>query len=134
MSDSDSKATGSIGWCDLTIGDAERVKDFYREVVGWTATEVDMGGYSDYCMNEPGTGKGIAGVCHAQGVNAGLPAQWLIYIMVEDLEKSVARALEMEGAVVAGPNVAGGHGRYCVIKDPAGAVFALFEPSRGEGV
>lgn len=129
MSESNSKPAGSIGWVDLTTADAGRVKDFYREVVGWTTTEVDMGGYSDYCMNEPGTGKAVAGVCHAQGVNANVPAQWLIYVMVDDLDKSVARAVEMEGEVVAGPNPAGGQGRYCIMKDPAGAVFALFEPA-----
>ena len=36
-------AVGSIGWVDLTVEDAERVRDFYREVVGYTASEVAMG-------------------------------------------------------------------------------------------
>jgi predicted enzyme related to lactoylglutathione lyase len=33
--------------------------------------------------------------------------------------------------MVAGPNGMGSYGRYCVIRDPAGAHLALFEPARG---
>ena len=47
---------GLIAWCDLTVPDAEAVRDFYHHVVGWQVAEVDMGGYADYCMNEPATG------------------------------------------------------------------------------
>jgi predicted enzyme related to lactoylglutathione lyase len=28
---------GKIGWLDLTVDDADAVRDFYREVVGWKA-------------------------------------------------------------------------------------------------
>ena len=50
MSDVSNPPIGSIGWCDLTVPDADGVRDFYRGVVGWTATECDMGGYSDYVV------------------------------------------------------------------------------------
>ena len=39
-------------------------------------------------MMAPESGKVAAGVCHARGSNAKLPAQWLIYITVEDVDKS----------------------------------------------
>jgi predicted enzyme related to lactoylglutathione lyase len=97
-------------------------------VTGWTPAAVEMSGYSDYCMNEPASGRSVAGVCHARGENANLPAQWLIYITVEDLEKSAERCVERGGAVIAGPQGMVGQGRYCVIQDPAGAVAALFGP------
>ncbi|HEX2188090.1 MAG TPA: VOC family protein [Longimicrobiaceae bacterium] len=125
MSEQAKPEVGSIGWADLTVPDADGVRDFYREVVGWTATGLDMGGYEDYCMNLPGSGKTVAGVCHARGANAGLPAQWLVYITVEDVDRCAARVVELGGEVLAGPRGAGGQGRYCVIRDPAGAVCAL---------
>lgn len=119
-------AIGSIGWVDLTVEHADRVRDFYKQVVGWTVTDLDMGGYSDYCMNQPGDGKTAAGVCYAKGSNAGLPPVWLIYITVESLEKSKARAVELGGKIL---HESGGAGdRFCVIEDPAGAVAALFQP------
>ncbi len=121
---------GSINWVDLTVNDAGEIRDFYREVVGWNISEVKVGGYSDYCMNEPENGTTVAGICHARGENAHLPAQWLVYINVEDIDRSIARCTMRGGKVIAPLRVMGDQGRYCVIQDPAGAVAALFEPTK----
>lgn len=118
---------GTIGWIDLTVPDAEGVRDFYRDVVGWTPTDVAMGSYNDFAMVPPGADNAVAGVCHARGDNAGFPAQWLIYVYVENLDRSVAACEVRGGAVIAGPRSAGESGRFCVIRDPAGAHLALFE-------
>src|SRR5262245_42676160 len=119
---------GSVGWIDLTVTDAEALRKFYEAVVGWSSTEVAMGGYSDYCMYPPGADKPVAGICHARGENADLPAQWLIYITVYDLDASIAECKALGGKVLAGPKEMGSQGRFCVIQDPAGALAALFEP------
>jgi len=126
-SESKGPEIGAISWTDLTVANAERIRDFYRSVVGWGTSEADMGGYSDFCMIGSASGKTVAGICHARGVNADLPAQWLIYITVPDLEKCAARCAELGGKVLAGPRGCGDAGRYCVIQDPAGAVAALCE-------
>ena len=117
---------GSIAWTDLTVANAAEVRDFYRAVVGWTVTDVDMGGYSDFCMNRPGDGTTVAGVCHARAENADLPAVWLIYVTVPDLAASVAACVQRGGTVVKGPFDLG-EGRAAVIRDPAGAVLALYQ-------
>jgi predicted enzyme related to lactoylglutathione lyase len=72
-------------------------------------------------------GAGAAGICHARGANASLPPAWLIYITVDDLDHSMAECTRLGGSIVAAPRGYGG-GRYCVIKDPAGAVCALYQP------
>ena len=118
---------GSIGWHDLTVGDAEGVRDFYMKVVGWKSSPVDMKGYNDFSMLRPGSGDAVAGICHARGSNADLPPQWLLYFVVEDVENSAAACEEGGGQVVIAPRpLAGGH--FCVIRDPAGAVCALYQP------
>ena len=127
---SEKASVGSVTWTDLTVENAERIRDFYSAVVGWTASGVDMGGYDDFNMNDPETGTPVAGVCHARGGNADLPPVWLIYVNVEDIEKSIARCVELGGQVISGPKGMGGQGRYCVIRDPAGAALALFEPAK----
>jgi len=129
MSEATKPQVGTVGWMDLTVENAQDVKDFYGEVVGWSASDVDMGGYSDFCMNTPDAGITVAGICHARGSNAGLPAQWLMYITVEDLDASVDRVEALGGKVIAGPKDMGSQGRYCVIEDPAGAVAALYAPA-----
>src|SRR5689334_12438889 len=132
MSETDRPEVGTVGWTDLTVPNAEEVRDFYHQVVGWTPQPLDMGGYSDFVMAAPASGKGVAGVCHARGSNVGLPAQWLIYIVVEDVDQSAARCVELGGKLIAGPKDMGGQGRYCVFQDPAGAVAALWQNARKE--
>lgn len=126
MSQSQTPQVGSIVWTDLTVSDAERIRDFYATVVGWEPEAVDMGAYSDFTMNTS-DGTGVAGVCHARGANADLPRQWLIYIIVHDLDHSMTQCKQLGGEVLVPPRDMGKTGRYCVIRDPAGAVTALFQ-------
>lgn len=117
---------GTIGWTDLTVPDATRVAEFYRQVAGWGVQPLSMGEYDDYVMTAGDTG--VAGVCHARGANEGLPAQWLIYVSVADLEASLAHTRELGGEVVVGPRDLGAYGTMAVIRDPAGAVLGLIQP------
>ncbi len=112
---------GTINWHDLTVPNADEVRDFYSAVVGWTYEGLDMGGYEDYVMKSP-SGDGVSGICHARGVNAGVPAQWLLYITVANLAESLEKVVANGGEIVYQSN----GGTMAVIKDPAGAVCALY--------
>ena len=125
MSDS---ALGKIGWLDLTVPDADSVSQFYQAVAGWTRSAVEMEGYSDFCMHPPGIEHPVAGICHARGNNAGLPAQWLMYITVANLAGSLAACRAGGGEVIREPGAAG-EGQFAVIRDPAGAICALYQSS-----
>ncbi len=117
---------GRIGWQDLTVGNAEQVRDFYSAVAGWQSQPLSMGDYDDYVMLTPDGESAVGGVCHARGINANIPPMWMIYINVQDLDSSVERVTELGGEIVDGPR-AMGEGRFCVIRDPAGAVCGLIE-------
>jgi predicted enzyme related to lactoylglutathione lyase len=119
--------TGSIGWIDITVDDAKGLKDFYAKVVGWQPEGVSMGDYSDFNMKMPGSGVPAAGICHALGSNVGLPSQWLIYIVVEDVAESAKVCTDNGGKVIVQPRPLSG-GSFCVIEDPGGAVAALYQP------
>ncbi|HUF50580.1 MAG TPA: VOC family protein [Longimicrobiales bacterium] len=118
--------TESVGWHDLTVDDAAALRDFYVGVMGWQPEPVNMGGYADYNMVLPSTGEAVAGICHARGVNSNLPPQWLVYFIVADIEHSAQRCTRLGGELIAPIRSAGGS-LYCVIRDPAGAVAALFQ-------
>lgn len=119
---------GSISWTDLTVPDAVAVRGFYEAVVGWKSLGLDMGGYEDFCMMPPGGRKPAAGICHARGSNKGLPAQWLVYITVANLAASLKACVAKGGKIVAPVRDMGGS-KMAVIRDPAGAVAALFQPA-----
>jgi uncharacterized protein len=128
----DVKQIGEIAWVDLTIPNAEEVREFYLAVTGWESSEFNMGDYSDYVVASPDNKETVAGICHARGNNAGFPPHWLIYIKVRNLDESVAAAQRKGGEIVVGPKQFGA-ARFCVLRDPAGAVFAVIEGEAGDG-
>ena len=121
-------AVGSIVHFDLTIPDADGIRDFYASVIGWDVDAIDMGGYSDYVMKQPTDGNPAAGICHQQGINTGLPPVWIAYIQVENLTNSVNRALELGGSIVSDRREPDNDWSFVVIRDPAGSVLALMGP------
>ncbi|MDK9699470.1 MAG: VOC family protein [bacterium] len=114
---------GSIVWHDLTVPNAEEVKNFYSAVIGWSARERD----GDFEMTLPETDKAVSGVCYARGTNANLPPQWLLYVTVPSVPVACEQCVKLGGTIVDGPRRLGNN-MFCVLKDPAGAHIALIEP------
>lgn len=113
-------------WHDLTVDNAEEVSDFYKQVVGWEKEGMSMGDYEDYIIKNPADNEVVAGICHAKGVNKDIPAQWLMYIVVENLDESLETCKKLGGKVL-GEKRRMGEGYYCLIQDPAGAYVMLSE-------
>ena len=119
---------GRIVWLNLSVTDAIEARDFYQDVVGWSARDVDpedaSGQYADFALCTP-DGVAVAGVRYARGVTEDLPPVWLICLPVGDLDESLSRARAAGGKVldqIAGPS---GEPVYAVIRDPVGVCFAL---------
>jgi predicted enzyme related to lactoylglutathione lyase len=119
-------STGKISWIDLSVPQAESVRDFYAQVVGWQPESVSMGEYDDYNMMPDDGQQPAAGICHARGVNAALPPVWIIYITVDDLDRSIAYIRELGGEVIDERRQEDGTG-FCIFRDPAGAVAAVYQ-------
>ena len=126
MADDEKMAVGSVGWIDLTVPNADQVRDFYAKVVGWSVQPVDMGEYNDYCMVPPDDDDAVTGICFKRGDNANQPASWMIYIVVANLDESLAAVKALGGEMIGSIRDAG-PARFCVIKDPAGATCALWQ-------
>jgi predicted enzyme related to lactoylglutathione lyase len=125
MSDTPDRKPGHPVWFDLTVPDAQPLRDFYATVVEWRSEPVEMGGYSDFLMYAP-DGTGVAGVCHARGSNQDLPPVWMVYFLVEDLAGALERVRAGGGAILKAPGRAGS-GSYAVIRDPAGVACVLYQ-------
>jgi len=124
---------GDMAWIDLSVNNAEQVKDFYQAVVGWKTEEVSMGDYNDYSMHNAKTNKAVTGICHSRGVNTDLPATWMPYFLVADIDDAVAKVKSQGGTLITPIKSMGGDDRYVVIKDPAGAACALYFKSSLQG-
>jgi len=115
---------GKFMWADLTVDDAIAVRDFYCQVAGWTYEGVSMGDYEDFMMKNQ-NGDVVAGICLSKGSNEKIPPYWINYITVESVEASVAQVKAHGGELLDGPRKMG-EDHYALIKDPAGAVVALY--------
>lgn len=118
---------GAIISADITVPNANELRDFYQQVIGWESEEMVLsdrdGKYADYVMKDK-EGNWVGGICHARGQNVGIPPQWIIYVNVEDIEQSVKKCVELGGKVIKelrNENVL----VYAMIEDPIGAVMAL---------
>ncbi len=119
---------GQIVWADLATKQAESLKDFYKDVLGWNEHPVAMKdgdeSYNDYAMlYDEKTPAG--GICNQRGINAGVPAQWIMYVYVDDVEETLKRAIEKGGKLIHESKKADNSYNYVIIQDPAGAVFGF---------
>jgi predicted enzyme related to lactoylglutathione lyase len=111
----------ALSWNELGTRDIEAAKRFYAAVFGWT-TEGD--GYVTWQLG----GKGIGGCVNLDqlGKPADVPANWLAYFSVADVDDSVTRVEALGGTVIVPAQDMPDTGRFAVVSDPQGAVFGLF--------
>jgi len=108
--------------CDLMTTDPEGSRAFYEAVVGWSFPERSSGGFT-YPGIDAG-GVGIGGLM-AMDAAAGLPAHWMPYIAVADIDAALARVAGLGGEVCQPAVELPGLGRFSIITDPAGAWVTL---------
>lgn len=118
-------------WYDLLSTDLAGAKAFYSDIIGWK-TEKWSGG--DYELLKAGD-QGVGGVMAlpAEMKRAGVPQHWMGYIHVDDVDATAQKAQKLGGKVMAPPADIPTIGRYAVLADPQGAVFALFKPLPRDG-
>jgi predicted enzyme related to lactoylglutathione lyase len=117
--------TGRFAWHELHTTDRTRALKFYSQLVGWETKDVPMGPGEPYglCLLN---GKDIAGITKSKA-GADVPPHWLAYIAVDNVDASAAKATELRGKVLNPPMDIPNVGRFAVVADPQGAVFALYK-------
>ncbi len=113
---------GAFCWNELQTRDPEAAKTFYAGVFGWDGQTNDMGGmaYTEWHMADAVVG-GMMPM--PPEVPEEVPAYWLTYFAVEDCDATVTHAGEL-GASTIVPPMDVEPGRFAVMADPTGAVFA----------
>jgi predicted enzyme related to lactoylglutathione lyase len=116
---------GTLCWADLSTPDMAAAKSFYEAVFGWQLTlgEHDSSGYLHIKNGE----HFIGGIPPAQFRNPNAPPHWLSYFLVADSDAATAKAKELGARVYVEPTSMENVGRWSVVADPQGAVFALFQ-------
>jgi uncharacterized protein len=121
--------TGVFVWDELMTSDPEAAAGFYGEVFGWTSrAAMDLGEMGTYTIFSRGEDDDVAG-CVQTPAGVQAPPHWLVYVGVDDVDATVARAKELGATVLQEATDIPDVGRLAVVQDPAGAVFGLFRPT-----
>jgi len=118
----------AFGWNELGTREVEASKAFYGAVFGWGFEEHDMGDMGTY-VEWQRDGQQIGGMMDITGrVPDEVPNHWLVYFGVEDTDAAAEQVAASGGGVAFGP-VDVPAGRFAIVHDPAGAMFAVMQPS-----
>lgn len=118
---------GTLCWADLMTSDVAAARKFYSEVFGWEIApgEHDPSGYL-HIKN----GDTFVGGIPPAGLQPGVPPHWLLYFLESDADAATEKAKSLGARLYYGPTTMENVGRWSVVADPQGAVFALFQPMR----
>jgi uncharacterized protein len=120
---------GCFGWNELGTRDTAGAKQFYSAVFGWDTQEEESeraGTYTVWKVGEAMVG-GMLDM-NALGMPDEVPPNWLVYFTAEDTDAAVEKAKSGGGDVRMEP-IDIPIGRFAVLADPFGAVFAVMQPS-----
>ncbi|MGH4029950.1 VOC family protein [Actinomycetota bacterium Odt1-20B] len=118
---------GSFCWFELATRDTAGAKDFYQSVFGWgDATHPftrgeHPGEYTEWSV----AGDTFGGMLAIDGTfPPDVPPHWLVYVAVDDCDAAAVGCTGLGGSVLVEPATID-PGRFAVLADPQGAVFAV---------
>ncbi|HEX5757969.1 MAG TPA: VOC family protein [Thermoanaerobaculia bacterium] len=126
---------GRFVWYELLTTDPEAAAGFYTHLFGWGTETMTV-------EKEPYTVFTAGGAPHGgmlqKPPGAEGPPSWLGYVAVEDVDAAARRAEERGATIHVPPRDIPTVGRFAVLADPQGAMFALYrssnpQPSRDPG-
>jgi predicted enzyme related to lactoylglutathione lyase len=113
---------GTPIWNEVVTPDIPRAMQFYADVLGMSSEDSPMGD-DTYTVLSNAAGRQIGGAMNPP--MEGVPPHWNVYFNVDDVDVTVAKALDLGGSVVAPAVDVPGVGRMAVLSDPQGATFNL---------
>ena len=112
----------SFCWAELMTRDTARAREYYCGLFDWGAKKSDLGTmeYTEFTVGKAS----IAGMMPISPEMGPVPPNWMIYFAVTDVDGVAAKAASLGGKVLVPPQDIPKVGRFTVLADQQGAVFA----------
>jgi len=119
---------GRFVWHELMTSDTKSAGAFYSKAIGWKTDAWPQ--QPSYTLFKSGK-RMMAGlmVLPDDAKAMGTPPNWLTYIGTENVDETSREAVALGGKVLRQPSDIPTVGRFAVLQDPQGAVFAAFTPA-----
>lgn len=118
---------GALCWSELTTRDTKAAEAFYTKLFGWQATHSAPNAGMAYTEFSTQAQSQAGMMAMPAQIPSGVPSYWMPYFQVADCDASTAKAGELGAAVVVPPRDIPRTGRFALLKDPQGAMFAVFK-------
>jgi len=114
---------GALCWTELATRDTKAAERFYTQLFGWSAKTGSDGGmeYTEFSVQ----GKPDAGMMAMTPQMGNVPPNWMPYFAVTDCDATTTKVKELGGKAYVPPTDIPKVGRFAVLADPQGAVFAI---------
>lgn len=116
---------GALCWTELSTRDPKAATDFYGTLFGWDARDQAMPGGAYTMLSVDGTD--VAGMVTMNEEWGDMPAAWMPYFGIADIDAALEQVTEHGGEVAMGPIEADGVGRFAVVQDPQGAFVSIIQ-------
>jgi predicted enzyme related to lactoylglutathione lyase len=113
---------GALCWNELATPDPEAAAAFYGALFGWSIAPL-----ADSPMPYLWATNGEADAAGLREPTPGEPNHWLVYLGTDDIVATADRAKELGGDPFAGVHTLGEDLSIAPVRDPQGAVFALYQ-------
>lgn len=126
---------GEFMWNELMTRDDTRAMEFFEKLLGWGHKDWPLGpdaAAGVYRLMTAGE-KSVAGIMKMTEPQfpPQIPPHWMSYIAVDDVDRRYNLALSLGGESCHPPTDIPQVGRFCIVKDPTGALVSLMTPLGG---
>jgi predicted enzyme related to lactoylglutathione lyase len=120
---------GKFVWYELMTSDPNAAQSFYHETIGWDTApfEESPEPYTMWMNSESPVGGVMA--LPEEAKQAGAPPHWIAYITTPNVDETTNKVKELGGNLIHGPMEIPNVGRFAIVSDPQGAVFAVYKPA-----
>ena len=122
--------TGEFSWNELITINTAAAADFYGKLFGWQTAPFTHAapptGLLPYQLFKTGANPMPVGGM-MQAMQPGTPSQWLAYVVVDEVDASLAKAVGLGATVILPVMPVPQVGRIAIFRDPQGAVLGLHE-------
>ena len=117
----------SFCWNELSTTDSDKAGEFYTRLFGW-GTDVLTFGPMKYTIFKNDGPRGAGGMSVITPEMGAIPPHWRVFFAVEDCDAMTQKAIDLGATSIVPPTDIPNTGRFSIIADPQGAVFAFIKP------
>jgi hypothetical protein len=114
-------------WVEIRTHDVEATAKFYEELFGWKVTDRVVVDDSPVWLFETGGQPRVEDLSRGGiWLRKGEAPRIVVYVLVDDLDTSLRRVVELGGSVLE-PPLRMGRGMGALVADPGGVTFAIYQ-------